>query len=153
MTDSRSTISLLAAAAILSAILGFSYGATFNGASAVIKDAPFGYVGWWLSRHRLDPAQTSQRCSACQAVDAASRISRSRFVCTNCGSLFDADINAARNMLAIGVTGGFPGLARDRAGLPAGSRKRRPRRRTLGPFRAESSHLERIRIAERALAV
>jgi hypothetical protein len=44
MTDSRSTISLLAAAEILSAILSFSYGATFNGACAAIKDAPFGYV-------------------------------------------------------------------------------------------------------------
>lgn len=69
---------------------------------------------WYGSRIIVvDPAQTSQLCSACQAVHAASRISRSRFVCTNCGSLFDADVNAAKNILAIGIspTGGLPGMA------------------------------------------
>jgi hypothetical protein len=50
--DNRSTISLLAAVAILSAILGLSYGATFNGACAMIKDAPLGCVEWWLSRYQ-----------------------------------------------------------------------------------------------------
>jgi putative transposase len=61
----------------------------------------------------VEPAHTSQTCSACKAVDAASRISRSKFVCTNCGSISDADINAARNILAIGKspTGGLPGMA------------------------------------------
>jgi putative transposase len=46
-------------------------------------------------------------------VDAASRISRSRFVCTNCGSIFDADVNAAKNILKLGIspTGGLPGMA------------------------------------------
>jgi len=39
MIDSRSTVSLLAAAAILSAVLGFSYDATFNGACEAVKDA------------------------------------------------------------------------------------------------------------------
>lgn len=37
-------------------------------------------------------------CSAYGAVDAASRTSRSRFVCTNCGRMFDADVNAAKNI-------------------------------------------------------
>jgi putative transposase len=61
----------------------------------------------------VDPTRISRTCSACQAVDATSRISRSRFVCTNCGTMFDADVNAARNILAIciGPTGGLPGLA------------------------------------------
>jgi len=61
----------------------------------------------------VEPARTSQRCNACQTVDAASRISRSRFVCTNCGTMFDADVNAAKNILAIGIspTGGLPGMA------------------------------------------
>jgi putative transposase len=69
---------------------------------------------WYGSRIVVDdPAQTSRRCSACQAVDAASRISRSHFVCTNCGLMFDADINAAQNILAIDTspTGGLPGMA------------------------------------------
>jgi Putative transposase DNA-binding domain len=41
------------------------------------------------------------------------RINRSRFVCTNCGSIFDADVNAAKNILAVGIspTGGLPGMA------------------------------------------
>jgi hypothetical protein len=52
MMDSRSTASLLAAAAILSAILGFSYGATFSGACEAIKDAPVGCAEWWLSRYQ-----------------------------------------------------------------------------------------------------
>jgi putative transposase len=36
----------------------------------------------------VGPVQkTSQYCNACGTVDAVSRISRSRFVCTNCGSM------------------------------------------------------------------
>ena len=69
---------------------------------------------WYGSRIVVvDPAQTSQCCNACGTVDAASRISRSRFVCTNCGSIFDADVNAARNILKLGIspTGGLPGMA------------------------------------------
>jgi putative transposase len=51
---------------------------------------------WYGSRIIVvDPAETSQCCNACGTVDAASRISQSRFVCTNCGSIFDADVNAA----------------------------------------------------------
>jgi putative transposase len=44
----------------------------------------------------IDPAETSQCCNACGTVDAATRISRSRFVCTNSGSIVDADVNAAK---------------------------------------------------------
>ena len=46
-------------------------------------------------------------------VDAASRISRSSFVCTGCGSISDADINAAKNIRRLGIspTGGLPGMA------------------------------------------
>jgi putative transposase len=54
-------------------------------------------VPWY--RYRIivaDPAQTSQCCNACGTVDAASRISRSRFVDTNCGSMFDADSPSRR---------------------------------------------------------
>jgi putative transposase len=71
-------------------------------------------ANWYGSRFIVvDPAETSQRCSACEAIDAESRISRSRFVCTNCGSIFDADVNAAENILKLGIspTGGLPGMA------------------------------------------
>ncbi|WP_439373025.1 hypothetical protein [Bradyrhizobium sp. DASA03120] len=37
---------------ILSAILGLSYGATFNGSCEAIRDAPFGCLEWWLSRYQ-----------------------------------------------------------------------------------------------------
>jgi putative transposase len=69
---------------------------------------------WYGSRIIVvDPAHTSQCCSVCGTVDAASRISRSRFICTNCGSIFDADVNAAKNILKLGIspTGGLPGMA------------------------------------------
>lgn len=61
----------------------------------------------------IDPAHTSQECHACGTLDAASRISRSRFVCTSCGVISDADVNAARNILRRGLepTGGLPGMA------------------------------------------
>ena len=51
----------------------------------------------------VDPAYTSQICSACQATDAASRKSQSVFECTACGFKTDADFNAARNILARGL--------------------------------------------------
>ena len=39
----------------------------------------------------VDPTETSQRCNACGTENAASRISRSRFVCTKCSDISDAD--------------------------------------------------------------
>lgn len=44
-------------------------------------------------------AYTSQACSACAAVDPASRASQSRYLCTTCGHTENADINAAKNIL------------------------------------------------------
>jgi putative transposase len=49
---------------------------------------------------RINPAFTSQRCSACGQVDARSRESQARFVCTACGYACHADVNAARNIAA-----------------------------------------------------
>ena len=45
---------------------------------------------------------TSQRCSACGHIDAASRKDKI-FICTACGHAEDADINAAKNILAAGL--------------------------------------------------
>jgi transposase len=49
---------------------------------------------------KVDAAFTSQRCSACGQVDARSRKSQARFVCTACGYACHADVNAAINIAA-----------------------------------------------------
>jgi putative transposase len=67
--------------------------------------------GWGLLARRLqdkapgrvekvDPAYTSQRCSACGQVDRKSRESQAVFRCTACGYACNADVNAARNIAA-----------------------------------------------------
>jgi transposase len=77
--------------------------------------------GWGLLVRRLEEkapgrvvkvnaAFTSQRCSACGRVDARSRKSQARFVCTACGYACHADVNAARNIAAghaVTARGGF----------------------------------------------
>ncbi|MYB29507.1 MAG: transposase [Cenarchaeum sp. SB0663_bin_5] len=42
---------------------------------------------------------TSQTCHMCGHVDSESRITRDKFICTNCTRVFHADINAAWNIL------------------------------------------------------
>jgi putative transposase len=49
---------------------------------------------------RVDPAFTSQRCSACGLVDRESRESQAVFRCTACKFTLSADVNAARNIAA-----------------------------------------------------
>jgi putative transposase len=49
---------------------------------------------------KVKPQFTSQRCSACGQVDADSRESQARFVCTACGYACNADVNAAKNIAA-----------------------------------------------------
>jgi putative transposase len=67
--------------------------------------------GWGLLARRLedkapgrvekvDPAFTSQRCSACGMVDRRSRESQAVFRCIACGYAANADVNAARNIAA-----------------------------------------------------
>jgi putative transposase len=67
--------------------------------------------GWGLLMRRLqdkapgrvekiNPAFTSQRCSACGQVDPKSRESQAVFRCTACGYACHADVNAARNIAA-----------------------------------------------------
>jgi putative transposase len=53
---------------------------------------------------KVSPAYTSQTCSACGAVDADSRDGK-LFKCTTCGFEGDADVNAAKNILAKGISG------------------------------------------------
>jgi transposase len=67
--------------------------------------------GWGLLVRRLEekcpgrvekvnPAFTSQRCSACGTVDGKSRESQADFACRFCGYACNADVNAARNIAA-----------------------------------------------------
>ncbi len=49
---------------------------------------------------KIEPALTSQRCSACGQVDRAWRESQAVFRCTACGFACNADVNAARNIAA-----------------------------------------------------
>lgn len=51
---------------------------------------------------RVNPAYTSQTCSACGAVDSESRCGKT-FCCTSCGHSEDADVNAAKNILGAGL--------------------------------------------------
>ena len=74
----------------------------------------------WL----VNPARTSQQCSACGVIDAASRITRQTYYCGGCGWYEHADINAARNIRARGLTAerawqdaGRPGLLRPKPRL------------------------------------
>jgi putative transposase len=62
---------------------------------------------------KVNPAFTSQRCSACGHVDPKSRESQASFRCTACGFACNADVNAARNIAA-----GHAVTARGRSGLP-----------------------------------
>jgi len=70
-----------------------------------------GTSGWGLLVRRLEhkapgrvekinPAFTSQRCSACGHVDPKSRKSQADFRCTACGFACNADVNAAKNIAA-----------------------------------------------------
>ena len=54
---------------------------------------------------RVPAPYTSQTCSCCGHVDAKSRESQARFLCTGCGASLHADINAARNILARALPG------------------------------------------------
>jgi IS605 OrfB family transposase len=60
---------------------------------------------------KVNPAYTSQRCSACGHVDAKSRESQARFVCTACGFAANADVNAAINIAAGHAVTAWGGLA------------------------------------------
>ena len=50
----------------------------------------------------VNPAYTSQTCAKCLHVDGANR-NKKHFKCTSCGHIDDADINAANNILRVGL--------------------------------------------------
>lgn len=51
---------------------------------------------------KVPPQYTSQRCSACGTVDSKNRTSQAHFLCVACGHAENADVNAAKNILAAG---------------------------------------------------
>src|SRR5258706_11089652 len=59
---------------------------------------------------------------------AAWTVQQSRLVCTNCGSIFDADVNAAKNILKLGIspTGGLPGMACESSQTTGGKQEEEP---------------------------
>ena len=50
----------------------------------------------------VNPAYTSQRCSACGHTEAENRVSQALFVCRSCGRRSNADLNAAINIFVAG---------------------------------------------------
>jgi transposase len=49
---------------------------------------------------KINPAFTSQRCSACGHIAAGNRESQALFCCMACGYTSNADVNAAKNIAA-----------------------------------------------------
>ncbi len=50
----------------------------------------------------VNPRYTSQRCSHCNYVDEKNRLTQEKFVCLRCRHTLNADVNAAKNILAAG---------------------------------------------------
>ena len=50
----------------------------------------------------VNPAFRSQRCWACGYTDKGNRATQSSFICLACGHAENADVNAAKNILAAG---------------------------------------------------
>lgn len=53
---------------------------------------------------KVPAAYTSQTCSACGHCSPSNRPSQSVFCCVSCGHAENADVNAAKNILAVGQT-------------------------------------------------
>ncbi len=52
----------------------------------------------------VPPAYTSQTCAECEHISSANRVVQAVFSCVACGHADHADVNAARNILAVGLT-------------------------------------------------
>lgn len=58
---------------------------------------------------KVNPAYTSQTCSKCGHCESGNRTTQENFTCLRCGITYNADTNAARNILRLG-TGGQSGI-------------------------------------------
>lgn len=95
--------------------------------------------GWYEFRRQLDykshwrggmvvevnPQYTSQRCSKCQNIDAKNRQTQEKFVCLSCNYISNADVNAAKNILAAGHAVIWPVEQARKRGNEAGTSKDR----------------------------
>ncbi|MFU8653957.1 RNA-guided endonuclease InsQ/TnpB family protein [Methanotorris formicicus] len=52
-----------------------------------------------ISVDKVDESYTSQKCSACGIIKKSNRKYRGLYVCSNCGTVINADVNGARNIL------------------------------------------------------
>jgi putative transposase len=92
------------------------------------------YKGGWYGARIVSVAarDTSITCARCNSVDKESRESQARFHCRHCGHHANADVNAARVILARAqaqLAGGHSVTARgDLQAKQAGSMKREPTR-------------------------
>jgi putative transposase len=66
-----------------------------------------GYKLDWIggSLEEVDARHTSQRCSCCGHTEKGNRKTQAVFVCLSCGIEQHADVNAAKNILTVGLTG------------------------------------------------
>ncbi|MFG2003048.1 zinc ribbon domain-containing protein [Spirillospora sp. NPDC048911] len=71
---------------------------------------------------KVNPAYTSQRCSACGTTDRAARESQAVFRCRSCNLACNADVNAAGNIAhaarQAASAAGRAVAARERSGSP-----------------------------------
>jgi transposase len=51
----------------------------------------------------INPAYTSMRCHECGYTDKKNRKSQALFCCLSCGYTHNADVNAAKNIIAAGL--------------------------------------------------
>ncbi len=51
-----------------------------------------------ITVERIDENNTSKTCSSCGVVDGRNRIERGLYVCSDCGSVMNADVNGAENI-------------------------------------------------------
>lgn len=74
-------------------------GEAWHAASVKLASKCAAYGGHFMT---IPAAYTSQRCSACGEVNKESRLDQARYVCTSCGHAENADLNAAKNIRAVG---------------------------------------------------
>lgn len=62
------------------------------------------YKSYWRGGHLVEvsPQYTSQTCSVCHHVAKENRLSQEKFACIQCHFETNADVNAAKNILAAG---------------------------------------------------
>jgi putative transposase len=97
---------------------------------------------------KVPAAYSSQTCAACGHIDAASRPTQDRFVCTGCGHEEHADVNAARVLrqryeeVSTRRTGGGEVCGGDGVTRPAKQKPKTARSRTPRKSGAKSAGLQ-----------